>query len=123
MSSYAIDEAVLSNAYAWMRKAKDDGLDSVVELLRAVLQIYAGATLSQHPPASDPSAEALLQSLFGASATDWPVLLAGSGDAKPALTRALAERMERIVLSSASGSYAQRVLAEYCKELERLAKE
>ena len=40
-------QALLSNAFAWMRKASDDKLDGMVALLQKVLQLYAANTLSQ----------------------------------------------------------------------------
>lgn len=39
-------QALLSNAFAWMRKASDDKLDGMVALLQKVLQLYAAKTLS-----------------------------------------------------------------------------
>jgi len=40
-------QALLSNAFAWMRKASEDNLDGMVALLQKVLQLYAANTLSQ----------------------------------------------------------------------------
>ena len=39
-------QALLSNAFAWMRKASDDQLEGMVALLQKVLQLYAASTLS-----------------------------------------------------------------------------
>ena len=39
-------QALLSNAFAWMRKASDDKLDGMVALLQKVLQLYAAKALS-----------------------------------------------------------------------------
>ena len=39
-------QALLSNAFAWMRKASDDHLEGMVALLQKVLQLYAASTLS-----------------------------------------------------------------------------
>ena len=39
-------QALLSNAFAWMRKASDDKLDGMVALLQKALQLYAAKTLS-----------------------------------------------------------------------------
>jgi hypothetical protein len=41
-----LDEALLSNCFAWMRKAADDKLDGMVALLQKVLQLYAARQLS-----------------------------------------------------------------------------
>ena len=40
-------QALLSNAFAWMRKASDDHLEGMVALLQKVLQLYAASTLSE----------------------------------------------------------------------------
>jgi hypothetical protein len=37
-----LDEALLSNAFAWMRKASEDKLDGMVELLQKALQVGMG---------------------------------------------------------------------------------
>ena len=42
-----LDEAMLSNAFAWMQKATDDNLDGLVALLQKVLQVYAARELSR----------------------------------------------------------------------------
>jgi len=42
-----LDEALLSNAFAWMHKATEDGLDGLVALLQKVLQAYAARALSR----------------------------------------------------------------------------
>ncbi len=39
-------QALLSNAFAWMRKASEDSLDGMVALLQKVLQLYAAKALS-----------------------------------------------------------------------------
>ena len=44
-------QALLSNAFAWMRKASDDHLEGMVALLQKVLQLYAASTLSGNPGA------------------------------------------------------------------------
>ena len=41
-----LDEALLSNAYAWMRKSHDDGLDGMVALLQKALQTYASIAIT-----------------------------------------------------------------------------
>jgi hypothetical protein len=40
-----LDEALLSNCFAWMKKCQDDRMDTMVLLLQKVLQLYAGQVL------------------------------------------------------------------------------
>ena len=40
-----LDEALLSNAFAWIRKCADDRLDSMAALIQKVLQLYAAHQL------------------------------------------------------------------------------
>jgi len=40
-----LDEALLSNCFAWIKKCQDDGMDTMVTLLQKVLQLYAAKAL------------------------------------------------------------------------------
>lgn len=40
-----LDEALLSNAFAWIRKCSEDGFDSMMALIQKMLQLYAGRAL------------------------------------------------------------------------------
>jgi hypothetical protein len=40
-----LDEALLSNCFAWMKKCQDDRMDTMVALLQKVLQLYAAKAL------------------------------------------------------------------------------
>jgi hypothetical protein len=40
-----LDEAMLSNCFAWMKKCADDKMDTMVSLLQKVLQLYAARAL------------------------------------------------------------------------------
>jgi hypothetical protein len=40
-----LDEALLSNCFAWMKKCQDDRMDTMVTLLQKVLQLYASRAL------------------------------------------------------------------------------
>jgi hypothetical protein len=125
----ALDEALLSNCFAWMKKAGEDGLDGMVVLLQKVLQLYAARALASAaapPGAAGGAAEAALAALLGADEGAWGGELraraAGGELSEPALMEALQRRMEGVVLGLPSGSYAQRVQAEFLKELEARAK-
>lgn len=40
-----LDEGLLSNCFAWMKKCQDDRMDTMVALLQKVLQLYAAKAL------------------------------------------------------------------------------
>ena len=69
-------QALLSNAFAWMRKASEDSLDGMVALLQKVLQLYAARTLTVKGTLPDgDDAEAALERLIAAQEEDWDALL------------------------------------------------
>ncbi|KAG2485411.1 hypothetical protein HYH03_015897 [Edaphochlamys debaryana] len=121
--SARLDEALLSNAFAWIKKSSEDGFDGMVQLLQVVLQLYAARALRT---ADTDGVEGALNELLYAEERQWYPLLrsmAASGTITEAsLTEALQRRMEGVVLGLQSGSYAQRVQAEYLKEMESRAK-
>ena len=99
----------------------------MVVVVQRVLQLWAGRELSAPPPggAGDADAEALMLSLLAAPEDAWAGLLSAAvarGVSGAAFTRALQARMEGVVLGLPNGSYAQRVQAEFLKELEARAK-
>lgn len=59
--SNRLDEALLSNCFAWMKKCQDDGMDTMVLLLQKVLQLYASKVL-KGPEAEGPEGEAFTRS-------------------------------------------------------------
>jgi hypothetical protein len=99
-----------------------------VVVIQRVLQLWAGRELaktSAGSAAGDAESEALLQALFAAPEEEWTALLAAAaarGASAAGFTKALQVRMEGVVLGLPNGSYAQRVQAEYLKELEGRAK-
>ncbi len=69
-------QALLSNAFAWMRKASEDSLDGMVALLQKVLQLYAGKVLSAAgTPQDGDAAESALRRLIAAEEEQWDSLL------------------------------------------------
>ncbi|KAI7839062.1 hypothetical protein COHA_007204 [Chlorella ohadii] len=126
----SLDESLLASCYSWLRKASEDKLDGMVALLQKVLQLYACQQLSQ-PQAgaggsSGSDSDALLDELLAADEGMWTRLIrqraSEGGPSEAALMECLQRRMESVVLGLPSGSYAQRVQAEYLKELEERAK-
>ena len=128
------EEAFLSNAFSWMRKAADDGKPGLVEILQKALQLYASRALSNTSAAasssssttSDPSEE-VLNGVIAADEREWDFLLSqasASGSVSAAgFAAAVRKRMEGVALGLASGSYAQRVQAEFLKEVEERGEE
>lgn len=125
------EEAFLSNAFSWMRKAADDDKPGLVELLQKALQLYASRALSNSAASSssssssstniDPS-EQVLNSVIAADEREWDFLLsqasASGSVSATGFAAAVRKRMEGVALGLASGSYAQRVQAEFLKEVE-----
>lgn len=129
------EEAFLSNAFSWMRKAADDGKDGLVEILQKALQLYASRALSGSSSSSsssssanvgDPSEE-VLNGVIAADEREWDFLLSqalASGSVSAAgFAAAVRKRMEGVALGLPSGSYAQRVQAEFLKEVEERGEE
>jgi hypothetical protein len=109
----AVDEQMLNTVYAWIRKSDEDKLDGMVHILQHLLQCYAARELD--------TGTTPLDIVIGAPASDWPakfeaVIEGGFGE--EAFTQDLQKRMEGVVLNLPNGSYAQRVQAEYLKEVE-----
>jgi hypothetical protein len=142
-----LDEAFLSNAFAYIKKASDDRFDSLVQLLQKVLQLYAAHALTAGSSSGSSSSgtnsssgsgsgggnsannsdvDALLDEVLYAEEHEWAprlrAALQGGRATEAAFTEALQRRMEATVLGLTSGSYAQRVQAEYLKELEGRAR-
>lgn len=122
-SNYAsLDEALLSSCFAWMKKASDDNLDGMVYILQTVLQLYASMELGR----DDGSTSKALLQVLRAPESEWEAIVSqlnSMGDiSEESFMEELQKKMETIVLSLSSGSYAQRVQAEYLKELQTRAK-
>jgi hypothetical protein len=117
------EEALLSNAFAWMRKASDDGQAGLVRLLQRALQLYAARALegcAGGAAAAEDEAALALAAVADAEEEDWEARLRGvAGLSAVGFEAAIRRRMEGVVLGLPSGSYAQRVQAEYLKEVER----
>lgn len=98
----------------------------VVALLQKVLQVYAaqqlsGVTDTDGSSSTTDTATELLDAVLAADEGEWETLLRSALEegrtSQEAFTQALQRRMEHTVLGMSSGSYKQRVLAEYLKEL------
>lgn len=65
LNKYAdqLDEGLLSNCFAWMKKCQDDRMDTMVALLQKVLQLYAAKALKGQETEVGPGTTAYLLSL------------------------------------------------------------
>jgi hypothetical protein len=118
----AADEGFLSTIDAWMNKAHLDGMDGMVVILQTLLQIYAARRLSQQIKEPSP----LLVTLLQQSPTGWDATLRSSGGASSStnsssVVREIQRHMEAIILSLETGSMAQKVQAEFLREMVRVA--
>ena len=120
----ALDEGFVATVKAYMRKASDDGLDGMVDILRVLLQAYAAERLrslagSQPAEEGDEAARAAVVAAFEASPAEWDqVLRAQSSECgAEAVVQLLQDKMGEVVLSMPAGSAVQTVLAEYLNEL------
>jgi|UniRef100_A0A8J9SBK4 hypothetical protein len=120
----SLDESFLSTVDAWMNKSHQDGMDLMVGILQKVLQLYAGRQVSraldrqadQGVPVSP--AHGVFRKLLETDADAWDTVLAQASRDELAVTHKHTMKvMESLVLSLETGSMAQRVQAEYLKEL------
>ena len=100
-----------------------DGLDGMVVIFQKLLQLWAAEEL-----VAAGAGNAVLERLLLVDEEEWSGILAaaieaGETDAE-AMQAAVQGCVERVVLQQASGSYGQRVQAEFLRELlSRLRKE
>ncbi len=111
-----IDEGILSTVFAYMKKANEDGLNGMVVIFQKLLQLWAAEELIT-AGINNPVLERLLR----ADADEWDNLIkqatqAGEIDLE-VMQAAVQSCVERVVLQQASGSYAQRVQAEFLREV------
>lgn len=118
LKSVTVDERTLNTLYAWIRKSDENGLDGMVHILQRLLQLYAARELDENSSALD--------TVIRSNAEEWQMHfmdISKDGYNETAFTKDLQRRMEGVVLNLPNGSYAQRVQAEYLKEIEDRGKE
>ena len=123
----SLDEGFLSTVDAWMNKSHQDGMDGMVGILQKVLQMYsgvqilrarerlAGSSTTEKTPAAQ-----LFEKLLKVDADQWDVEIRNgtAQDVKAAaLIGEIQKTMETVVLGLENGSMAQRVQAEFLREL------
>jgi len=110
-----VDEGVLSCLFAYMNKANEDELDGMVSIFQTMLQQWAAIELLEAKPQN-----AVLEEMLKDDPALWNAILAKSikeeGDKEDLLT-AVQACVEKVVLQKASGSYGQRVQAEFLREM------
>jgi hypothetical protein len=120
----SLDEGFLSTVDAWMNKSHQDGMDGMVTILQKVLQMYSGLQIvrarEQADAGSEPTpASELLKKLLEIDTDQWDVEIRnGVKEVKSStLISEIRRTMETVVLGLENGSVAQRVQAEYLREL------
>jgi hypothetical protein len=121
-----LDEGFLSTVDAWMNKSHQDGIDGMVGILQKILQMYSGIVISRVRATQDATvggeespASQLFQKLLQVDTDVWEAeIRQGVQDVPPkALISEIQRTMENVVLGLENGSMAQRVQAEYLREL------
>ena len=120
-----LDEGFVGTIEAYMKKANDDGLEGLVEMLRELLQIFATERMLKmlEGPSTPTEVLPVLRATLEAPPADWEaqlreLLLAEGAEASPEmLLSALQDKMGEVVLGMPSGSKVQGVLAEMLNEL------
>lgn len=121
-----LDEGFLSTVDTWMNKSHQDGIDGMVGILQKILQMYSGTVISRVKASQDATvggeesaASKLFQKLLKVDTDVWEVeIRQGVQDVPPkALISEIQRTMENVVLGLENGSMAQRVQAEYLREL------
>ena len=128
----SLDETFLSTVDAWMMKSHEDGMDGMVGILQKVLQMYSGVQIKRARQRLNeggggskgepkiPAAQ-LLETLLTVDADRWDTEIRGAAKEQSVTPKALISEiqrtMETVVLGLENGSMAQRVQAEYLREL------
>jgi len=115
-----LDESFLATVDSWVMKSHQDGMDGMVTILQQLLQHYAGLQVSRTRQNTDTPASRLLENLLGADPDVWDVLIRiglNDGVTTFGLIGEIQRTMETVILGLENGSMAQRIQAEYLKEL------
>ncbi|XP_066397602.1 uncharacterized protein [Miscanthus floridulus] len=129
-----LDEGFLSEVSAQLRQAKQDGdKPGLQAMLQKVLQLYASKSLQKRSYAYKGGQvvvpEKFLECVIQAPENEWNKVLldgltVGKGDVSPDdLYAVINKRIERVLIRTEGGSYQQRVLVEYLKEIQARAEE
>lgn len=124
LEPFKLDENFLATVDAWIVKSHQDGMDGMVTILQKLLQQYAGLQVSRaramQQKANNSPVSVLLESLFASDPDFWESkILDGLNDGvtSSGLVAEIQRTMETVILALENGSMAQRIQAEYLKEL------
>jgi len=119
-----LDEGFVGTVKAYMRKASDDGLDGMVDVLRVLLQTFASERLSSLVGGQLSGAPGeVLTAALNVTPEEWDGVIKSrvSGDSAECTAEdvlgVLQDKMGEVVLGMPAGSAVQTVLAEYLNEL------
>jgi hypothetical protein len=120
----SLDAGFLSTVDTWMNKSQQDGIDGMVSILQRILQMYSGTQILRARAIlkteceSTPAAE-LFETLLKSDSENWDATIKqGVKEVETsALVAEVQRTMEVVVLGLDNGSMAQRVQAEYLREL------
>uniref|UniRef100_A0A0D9XFZ3 Uncharacterized protein n=1 Tax=Leersia perrieri TaxID=77586 RepID=A0A0D9XFZ3_9ORYZ len=129
-----LDEGFLSEVNAQLRQAKQDGdKPGLQAMLQKVLQLYASNFLQKRSYAYKGGEvivpESFLESVIKAPENEWNKLMldgltVGKGNVSPdEFYAVIKKRIERVLIRTEGGSYQQRILVEYLKEVQARAEE
>ncbi|KAL7493841.1 hypothetical protein ACHAWT_002667 [Skeletonema menzelii] len=143
----SLNEAFLSTIDAWMNKAHQDGMDGMVSIMQTALQIYAGTVISRarvqlqanvgaavsgedqaaanavvaaSKDGESSAASDLFEKLLRVDTNEWEIEIRKGIESdvkKEALVSEVQKTMESVILGLENGSMAQRVQAEFLREL------
>lgn len=127
MEPSSLDEGFLSTIDAWMMKSHEDGMDGMVGILQKVLQMYSGVQIARarerlySGEGEATSAAKLFDKLLTVDTDMWDAeirkAIKADEVAPKSLISEIQKTMESVVLGLENGSMAQRVQAEYLREL------
>jgi hypothetical protein len=119
-----LDEGFLSTVDAWIVKSHQDGMDGMVGILQKLLQQYAGVQVVRaygQQNVEETAASKLFEKLMQTDTDSWEREiqqgLKAEGLTSFGLIAEIQRCMENVVLGLENGSMAQRIQAEYLKEL------
>ena len=123
----SLDEGFVGTVKAYMKKASDDGLESMVDVLRVLLQTFAAERLRALALTGavgvDMGVATTVSAALDATPEQWDSVLRSSitGDnakcSADELVDTLQDKMGEVVLGMPAGSNVQAVIAEYLNEL------
>jgi len=126
----SLDEGFLSTVDAFMNKSHQDGMDGMVEILQKCLQQYSGVSILRarknidegDEEADSTETRRLFDKLLEVDTDSWDDeirkgLESSEDMTTQKLTNEVQKTMENVVLGLENGSMAQRVQAEFLREL------